>query len=220
MIDILSLTTAPCMTHNGGWRCHMPQCLESCDSENVLFVHLKAIHDLDFTPETKTFSSRADFDVWFSSFKAQSQTSFTRSQDWKNGLGHHVVWRCGRSARRGEPLAAVKPTIATESTTRTNRSKPSMKLDHYCTCSIEECERPDGSMLVHVASFHNHWLSPTDLRSTPLSTDTRSFVATLIHLGLTDKAILRAVQADVFRWENRDEFDEVVTRDLLLTMQV
>jgi hypothetical protein len=200
------------MAQEAAWLCHFPQCLQSYDSEPELFVHFKSEHDLDVMPEEKTFASHAQFEVWFTALQARTQTSFTCSQSWPSKAGWHIQWRCARSARRGESTLGAPLQ-------RDIRSKPSIKLKQYCTCLIEECQRSDGSVLVNWTPLHNHWVSPTDLRSMPLSADTRAFVSTLINLGMTDKAILRVVQADVFRWENRDQFDQVVTRDLLLTMQ-
>jgi hypothetical protein len=99
------------------------------------------------------------------------------------------------------------------------RGKPSIKLESSCTCCVHTVKHPNGSVVADITSLHSHWINVTDLRSSSLSPDTHSFVASLLSIGLGDKAIMRLVQADIFKWDRRDEFDDVVSRDSLLSAQ-
>lgn len=41
----------------------------------------------------------------------------------------------------------------------------------------------------------------------------------LVAVGLGDKAIMRLVQGDLLKWDRRDDFDRVASRDTLLSKQ-
>jgi hypothetical protein len=124
-----------------------------------------------------------------------------------------VVWRCSRSARRGG-VPAPPPC------SRPDRGKLSVKLETFCTC----CVRVTTSVLrstvtARVSTLHTHWVSPSDLSSSALSQATRDLVSGLVAVGLGDKAIMRLVQGDLLKWDRRDDFDRVASRDTLLSKQ-
>jgi hypothetical protein len=158
------------------------------------------------------FGSNEEFEAWFEVHKAATRTSFTQDQSWSSEEGEHVIWRCDRSARRGS--SALAPVV------RPDRGKPSTKCQSACTCTVQTITHDDASVFVSVICLHTHWRGANDLRNSSVSPDTKSFVANLVSIGLSDKSIMRLNQADVLTWERRDEFDSCVTRDILLTQQV
>jgi hypothetical protein len=230
------------------WRCHIPQCELQCDSEDHLLAHLHQHHQLLVDPEVKRyphvlhfrccyfmslcgggpllfwslcrwgseiifprFDCQHDFDTWFTIHKAATHTSFAKDQGYDSAGGYYTTWRCTRSARRGE--VAADPVI------RSLRGKPTIKLEAACTCTVRTCKHVDGSVRAEITGLHTHWRSATELRNSRLSPDTNSFVASMLAIGLGDKAIMRLVQADVFKWERRDDCDTAVSRDSLLSTQ-
>jgi hypothetical protein len=103
---------------------------------------------------------------------------------------------------------------------RTNRGKPSVKLDSYCICTLTTHEfTVDGSVTASVFPVHNHWIAPRDLRNASLSAGTRALLSSLVSIGLDDNAIMRMVQTDVLEWQHRNDFDQSVTRDNLVSKQ-
>jgi hypothetical protein len=226
------------------WQCHLPDCDPSCQSEEDLLAHFHQVHALpasavtrrlpppppththththqcrlSFITHTRTptthfrFASNEEFEAWFEVHAVSTRTSFTKDQSWPSAEGYHVTWRCDRSARRGHsaPAPEVRPA----------RGKPSIKGQSACTCTVKTTTYADASVLVSVTSLHTHWRGVNDLRNSSLSSDTKSFVANLVSIGLSDKAIMRLNQANVLTWERRDDFDISVTRDILLTRQV
>jgi hypothetical protein len=157
------------------------------------------------------FDCQHDFDTWFTIHKAATHTSFAKDQGYESSEGYNTTLRCTRSARRGE--VAADPVI------RPLRGKPTIKLEAACTCAVRTCKHFDGSVRAEIIGLHTHWRSATELRNSRLSPETNSFVASMLAIGLGDKAIMRLVQADIFNWERRDDCDTAVSRDSLLSTQ-
>jgi hypothetical protein len=155
------------------------------------------------------FTAYSEFDVWRAKYEATTCTTFLRSQDWPTLEGHRETWRCNRSWRQAGGDLFQRP----------NRSKPSIKLETHCVCTLDILVSSEDVVTCRAFPLHNHWVSPSDLRSRRLSAETRSFVNNLSAMGLSDNAIISMVRGDVLSWENRDEFDTACTRDILLTKQ-
>jgi hypothetical protein len=142
-------------------------------------------------------------------YEASTDTRFLRLQAWPTADGDKETWRCNRSWREADSDQFERP----------NRSIPTIKLGTQCVCTLETTISPDGIVTCCAYPLHNHWVSPSDLRSRQLSAETRTFVSSLSAMGLSDNAIIAMVRGDVLSWENRNEFDSACTRDTLLTKQ-
>ncbi|CAG9763475.1 unnamed protein product [Ceutorhynchus assimilis] len=176
-------------------KCLEEDCRTSYRQISHLRCHLETFHNWKIEKEEWHFSTKEEFEIWFSDTCEKNNLQYFRREETKKNLTYFNCYRSG------------KVIVKSVNRQRKVKSQGSCKLGINCVSQIILKKNSDNTYFV--TYYKTHYGHSTELQHLTLSNQKRLEVASYLAKGLSEN--------EVFNMYRKDQIDENVVRSDFIT---